>query len=219
MAGNPCAKPRGDPGGEEFAKRILILSEGGADCEFFQKLVQIRALNDCQVLRPADGKNFGNRLKSIRSIADPSSTIVLVTDSDDDPAASFADIQHQLQEVGDYGVPPAPLQAAPSPGFPTVVVMLLPKATTPGSLETLLLGPLSAAYAPQRAAVEQFLAGRMAGWSAAKQSKARVACMIASICQDDPSCSVSSMWYEARGFQPLLHHNGFDELAAFLGGL
>ena|SRR2546422_7417096 len=94
--------------------------------------------------------------------------------------------------------------------------MTLPRGDTPGNLESLLLGPLSTKYPQERAAVDKLLGPKVGGWSPGKQAKARVACMIATICKDDPSCSVSSMWYSDRGFQPLLGDDGFNELVDFL---
>jgi len=205
---------------ETYTSRLLIVGEGLADQVFFRQLARHRGIPDLQAAGPAKGKDFTNRLEAMRGFAPETSTIVLVADSDSDHAASFELVRDQIRAVGDYGVPTRPLEVIKGRGAPAVAVLTLPWIDRNGNLETLLLDAMSEKSPTVRVEVDRLIAAtvlRARGIS--KDSKARFACMVACICDDDPSCAASTMWYAAKGFQGLLDHKCFDPITDYLKSL
>jgi len=202
---------------ESYTKRVLVVTEGLADAEFLRKLVQYRGIADLQTTRPARGKDFRKKLEAMRAIVPDTATVLIVTDSDTSYASTFRMIQDQIRSIGDYAVPPNPLVVARAKGVPSIAVLTLPWVDRDGSLETLLLDAMSETAATVVAAVDGMLQAtvrRSRGIS--KDSKARLACTVACVCDDDPSCAVSTMWKASRGFEELLGQRHFDQIAGFL---
>jgi hypothetical protein len=153
----------------------------------------------------------------MRGFAPETSTVVIVTDSDDDSATSFREIQRQIRDVGDYGMPSQPLEVARGRGIPGVAVLMIPWLDRPGNLETLVLDAMSDANPAVLAEVDKLLGDTVkTARSIAKNSKAQFSCVVACICDDDPSCAISAMWQSSKGFQGLLRHKSFDNVAEFL---
>lgn len=203
---------------ETFEKRLLVLTEGTADAAFFKHLGDNRGIVDMQATRPAGGKDFTRRLRTMRSFAPESSTVLIVTDCNGDAASTFRHIQGQIRNVGDYAVPGEPLRTVRASGVPAIAVVTLPWIDRRGNLETLILEAMSDTYPEVRAEVDRLLevtVGRRRD-SISKDSKACFSCMVACTCDDDPSSAISAMWYNNKGYRDLLAHDAFNNLADFL---
>ena len=203
------------------------MGEGGADFEFFRALIEERNLPDLQAIKPAGGDTFyGRRLQAMKFNRglDQVKTLVLATDSNGDPNAAFAKVAAQVRDAQDYGVPAAPLAVSVSPtaGLPGIAILSLPWINVLGSLETLLLGPLSAKWPGAAARAEDFIVRSATNASGVSgRSKALVACLVAAVCTDDPSSAVSSLWYERKGFRGILGKGdpALDQLVTYLSAL
>jgi hypothetical protein len=143
--------------------------------------------------------------------------VIVVMDSDDDPAQAFQFAQRKIREAGSYGVPVAPLAFKQSPiGIPATMVMTIPWTTEPGNLETLVAKAVPHYFAQEWQCLEVFYHCTSAPrWRVGQQSKMQMACAIAAVWQDDPSCAMSNMWSKSI-FKPLLQHSCFDQIANFL---
>ncbi len=213
-------------GDEIITSPCIAVPEGGADKEFIEKLLDVHDI-DFQVMRDAEGDSkFGQRiqqLKAAKGFRDVD-LIVIVTDCRDDAAETFRDVwKHQLKKLKkgnmkDIKKPTAPWQV--SNGKPRLAVVTLPGPGDTGGLETLLLRAIRARDDDSERAgaeAEAFIADMPTkDLGPEKLSKAHMACTVAALCTDDPSCAVSRMWDDRKGFGPILTDPAFDPLVAFL---
>ena len=207
-------------GAERYVKEHIIIGEGDADKRFFEVLTQHRGCTEYQVANPAGGaSHFVDRLEGLKASPDfgQLSLVVLVRDCDDDPKAAFNDTCRQIAQAG-YLAPAESLNpGGKREGWPAVAVILLPWIDEPGCLETLIYEVMKDEYPAVAAGVESLLDQvPTKDCDVSKRSKARVACMIASVCKDDPGCSVAFMWYSERRFLPLLAKPQFNRIADHL---
>jgi hypothetical protein len=224
MAEYDCRHPGPPAPREEFDGPNLVIAEGGADCEFLKRLFARRGITSCKLARPAKGKSdFTPRLELILNFSANLSaikTVVLVRDCDVNPASAFKEIQDQVRAAGRFGVPTAPLVKASASGVPDLSIVLIPAATTPGCLETLILEAVRAKWPDVYKRAEEFISlGPTAGADVSSRSKALMACVIASVCLADPSCAASRMWDAKKGLLPLLDYTSFDWLADYFAAL
>ncbi len=216
---------------ESIESTCIVIPEGGADkVEFIDKLLHAHEVEVFQVMREAEGDGkFGQRiaqLKAARGFRDVE-LIVLVTDSGDSAAKKLRDMwKTQLRKLRrgtmkDIKKPAAPWQV--SSGKPRLAVVTLPGPEDIGGLETLLLGAIRARDEDSEQAVtgaEAFIADMPTkDLGPEKLSKAHMACAVAAICEDDPSCAVSRMWETRKGFMPILTDTAFDPLVTFFRDL
>jgi len=140
----------------------MILCEGPEDVCFFSTLISERGLPNFHVAHTAEGRNdaggnsrFGSKLRALRvsqSFRRNVKKVLVVTDSDEDQAASFARVCAQLIAVG----LPAPAQIGEiAQGAPAICVLTMPRVGT-GNLECCLMEAASATHPQTTAFVEQF---------------------------------------------------------------
>jgi len=215
----------------------LILCESGADAGFLRALIAARGLPAFDVRtsynprRPdADGNGntfFGETLVSLAvplSVA-PTKHIVVATDADDNPGATFQLIVDQIeraktQEPSLSGLvaPNAPF--AVSAGNPTLSVFLVPGVGKTGNLECMVYEASSAALTQNAVHVETLAASTgVNGWPSGKQGKMKLGALFGCSHRSAPDINVGRIWSRNAGHLVPLDHAAFDELAAFLGTL
>lgn len=197
------------------------MCEGFADKAFFSRLIQERGLPSFDIPFPncetKGGRgHFSEMLKAIRASSKYSqlSAILIVSDNDNNPDASFREVQEQIQIATGYPVPNTPMQVAKAAGQPAVLVMMLPWTHIPGCLESLCRKVWAREQGATMACVGEFL--RCAGvtnWDEIqKRDKAAVQFFISGSNQEDPN---KSLRYLIEGRNALLSMNDdeFNEIA------
>ena len=204
----------------EITKPRVIVCEGEGDVAFFTHLIRKRDLAPFQVL-PAGGKSGYGRVLTALSAGtgfDRVSGILVVGDNDLDPLAAFDNIQEQIRAAGGYGVPDRPGEPRKSPGFPAVVVMMIPLEERVGCLETLLTEAAYEITPDLKTCVDAYAACTHAdAWNEVQQSKMKLQCLISALCRSDPQTAVRYAWNRKEDIIPL-DRPCFDQLADFLRG-
>lgn len=209
---------------ESITSARILLCEGSGDRSFFQELIAVRDLPDFYVthpipeIHPGGRGGFEQRLRSFRVTPgfDQVTGIIVVSDNDNNPNASFADVRRHIHGAG-YVSPNHPFLVAA--GQPAVAVMMLPSEGTPGQLETLCLESVKAAWPTQFQCAETY--GECAGigaWTQGKQERARLRALISHICRTDPNSSLTHLWSDGRELVIPLNHDCFNDIVDFLGG-
>jgi len=204
----------------------LMICEGPNDRAVFDALLDARAIAGFEIAYPSKaetqtgGRNgFADLLVALKLQRGISNIqrLILVSDSDANPANSFRAVTSQIQTAGDYGVPPSELHFVPSlSGLPEVAVFMIPDTNTPGQLEDLCL---QAAYR-RRSDLQPPLntyctAVVQSSWSANRESKMRLRVLMASH-YHKPNVGLRQAWNARPG--PLIPLNDpcFDRLVNFL---
>ena len=215
----------------------IILCEGAQDASFFRHLIGERRLppfyiaypwdkedaTDLQgVRRPGGRQGFHSRLASLKFAdkLEEAMGILVVSDSDADPKASFQEVREQILEVDGCAAPNRPSTAARGAGvLPPVAVAMIPSGDTPGSLETLCLESMSQRWPDVARCVDAlFVCAGLEDWPQTKREKARLRAMLACACKSDPNTSLVHAW-SGDGRPPdliPLQHPVFDGIAEFL---
>ena len=150
--------------------------------------------------------------------------IVIVSDNDEDPNASFDNVCAQIANSNPeatppvvYGVPDQPLKM--EAGTPsTISVLMLPWTGEKGNLELLCLEAASNAANPIAVCVDQFaLCTGVDAWPGTKQSKMKLNSILASQNKKDPMIGLGNVWRDNRSLIPLTDPC-FDRIADFLKG-
>jgi len=204
----------------EITKPRVIVCEGEGDVAFFTHLIRKRDLAPFQVL-PAGGKSGYGRVLTALSAGtgfDRVSGILVVGDNDLDPLAAFDNIQEQIRAAGGYGVPDRPGEPRKSPGFPAVVVMMIPLEERVGCLETLLVEAVYEVSPDLKTCVEAYVACTHAdAWNEVQQSKMKLHSLISALCKSHPQTALRYAWSQPEEIIPL-DRPCFDQLADFLRG-
>lgn len=211
----------------EFTKEWLILCEGSGDKAFFKELIRKRQLPDFQVqfpLREEDGTGgwtkYGRFLRDQKvneGFRQNVKAIIITADNDDDPPGRFQEISRQIRQAG-YNAPNQPLELSRAQGQPDLVVMMLPTDGASGCLEHSLL---RAAYSKWNIenAIDNYIGQTPANrWLPNKQAKARMQCLIATTCMQNPNTPLSFLWDRAEDYHIPVDHGSFNDLANFLNG-
>ena len=205
-------------------ERRVILCEGKGDKVFFERLIANRGLPQFTVIYPNDQREtapggrsgFPQRLKALQVESGFSNImgILVTSDNDEDPNRSFGDIQAKLREAGGFGVPVQPSIAARSQdGFPTVVVLMLPRTGQQGNLETLCLPAIYDRWPNIKTCLDEFaMCAGVEAWPIGKASLMRLRSMIAAVCRSDPNTGLPYAWSRTEELIPL-EHNCFDHIA------
>jgi uncharacterized protein DUF3226 len=164
----------------EFEKPWLLLCEGDDDKKFFDRLIAARNLSDkFYVQFPGHGGRscFGKYLDTVFQTSETFKTnvraVLIVSDNDTNPHESFSEIQSELGKSGGYAVPSNERLVAKAPGFPDIVVLMIPIGKS-GNLETLCL---EAAYDKWclKSHLDLFISSTPSNtWGIGMQSKARL---------------------------------------------
>jgi hypothetical protein len=213
---------------EPFDSRpYTLLCEGVGDLRFFASLFDQRGIGkDFTVRVPVingevgGGRSqFGRYLSSLyldQSFTDNVKALLVVSDNDDDPAQSFAEVKQQISLAKTFAVPAAERTVARLDSSPAVVVLMLPMGGIVGNLESLCL---LAAYSkwPIKGVLDIFVSKTSpAKWPFGKQAKMRMQTILASINDKQPDTGFAGSWRQALKHQVPLDHPCFDEVVQFL---
>ena len=157
--------------------------------------------------------------------------IILLQDTDDSPMVAFKELRNQLRRVNkeqagsvaDIATKPNDFLTPFIGGFLIISNKKIPILFAsvpfgkPGCLETLILPSVEKAYPEYKNCLDRYeTCCNIDNWPVTKQHKMRLACLIATICQKDPTCSVSNMWSTKHKFRELLtDQESFGEIIDF----
>ena len=212
----------------------IILSEGDGDEAFFRHLIAARGILNVEVQKrpkpdtpeeriPDGNSGFGKWLTALapQTGIDKHAGILIATDNDSDPEASFRAIQKQIKLARGYGVPDAPgAIKASQDDKPPVAVLVLPGDGELGCLETLCLK----AALDRRRKLAKCIRGYLqcigtADWTVSNKAKLRMRCLLAAACKKNPNTGLPFAWTKEKG-RPEdlipLKHRCFDRVADFL---
>lgn len=203
----------------------LIIGEGSQDEAFLRHLLQNRNILGYQVgfPSPEDSSSggrggFGKVLSGLRVRPDFKNirAVVFVSDNDENPVASFSEINAQITEAGSFSVPTQPLNVVQTADHPDLVAFMLPSTNQIGCLETLCLPAALEAWPNLRPCIEEYSRCTDVGtWPKSKQSKMQLRCLFSAACKTDPNTSLVYAWSRNPPLIPLEHHS-FDQLVEFL---
>ena len=214
---------------ETFERPWLLLCEGRADKMFFHKLIghynifpgQFTVLFPGQKSRDGGGRGkIGSWLSTIyvasQTFRENVKAVLIVSDNDDDPAASFLEVQAELRKAA-FGVPANERTVARNGNQPAIVVLMIPM-DEPGNLETLCVRAAHNKWNLQ-APLEQYLdATPAATWRPGKQSKMRMQVILAATCETKPDTSLAHHWQEREEFHIPIGDPTFNEIVRFMRG-
>lgn len=209
-----------------FDKDWLIVCEGGSDKAFLAELIRVRGLPQFNIyypLRRGDDSGgwtkFNRFLSGIQLLEDfkkATKAILVVADNDDDPPTRFGEIREKVQSAG-FNAPTEPLKVARTAGLPAIVILMVPMGGAPGNLETLLLPPALSRWTGLAAPLDAFLSGSPANdWEDRRKAKAKMRCVLASTCKQDPNTSLKYLWGRADEFHIPVTHPSLDPIANVL---
>ncbi len=218
---------------QPFKSNRLILCEGIEDAAFLRELIRRRRLNPFDV-RPV--KDVGD-VAGISGFADALvasitvtgfrqiNRLILIADSNSHWRTSFWKLREQIEQAnahpdvfGRFEIPSNPFEM--SGGHPRLIILLNPRPTSKGALETLLWEVLGSQYARVKDCIDDVCQcvgiDRGSGkWPQAKLDKARVHTAIALINRLNPSIGLGLLWGHYPNLIPVTDH-AFDELATRL---
>jgi hypothetical protein len=217
-------------GDNEIKSTRVILCEGAGDAAFLKHLINSRGLPGFYITYPAHTQpheqggrdGFKSRLKALklaRGFKDVTD-IVVISDNDSSPAASFSRVQELIEEAGDFAIPDAPRQVAGTD--PRVYVFMLPTENVAGQLETLCLRSCTDRWPVVAACVagyEQCNADYFRRWTNNGHiEKMRLRVFLASLCDENPNTSLVHAWSRHVEMIPL-NHDCFNDIANFLSSI
>ena len=210
--------------GDKKASR-LILCEGTHDVAFFSRLLDVHGISNYRIAAPQDPGGVPGFGRALRAIATSSEynlveRILIVADNDENPKAQFRKVRDEIQNSGHrYGIPDrSRLLTKSDDGLPSVEILMLPKNSEPGCLETLLLDPIYSQAQQVQPALDKYCGVTgIDSWSPSKSAKARLRIMVASLNRQNPDLSLAWIWKERRtaAFIPLSGPE-FVKLASYL---
>lgn len=212
-----------------FDRPWLLLCEGVSDKRFFDQLIRCHNISPDQfdVYFPSRyGQDGGGRGKfgpwlsttyeTSESFRENVKAVLIVSDNDDDPAASFAEVQAGSDRAA-FGAPNDERIVAQKNDHPFVIVLMIPM-DEPGNLETLCV---LAAYNKWnlREPLNNYVSATPASdWRLGKQSKMRIQAILAATCETKPDTTLANHWQEREEFHIPLDDPAFNEIVRFLRG-
>ncbi|MGO9572630.1 MAG: DUF3226 domain-containing protein [Desulfomonilaceae bacterium] len=209
-----------------FEKPWVLLCEGESDLRFFNRLIEDRELDsrfyvqfpDRGEHRTGGRTNFGWWLQENRTVSETFRTkveaILVVADKDDDEAESFGIVQQQILTSG-FPVPLAECTVAKAPGFPSIVVLMIPMDEA-GNLETLCLHAADSKWNLADPIARFIIETPANGWRPSKQSKMKLQTTLAATCETCPDTSFTHHWFQREEYLIPLDHSCFNSVADFL---
>ncbi len=131
------------PGLKQIEATKQLLVEGRDAEKFFEALIKAMALYDLQIQNFGGVDELQGFLKALVRSGEfkaKVSSLGIVRDAEDNPAAAFQSVCGALRNVG-LAVPTQPQRAAEL--YPRVSVLILPDSSTRGMLETICLRAIS----------------------------------------------------------------------------
>ena len=196
--------------------KYFIVTEGMGDAKFIDRLLELRDISTCGVGCPSaetaksGGKNaFADYFRAIQLARTRIDSVELggllvMGDSDDNPAKAYSDI---VSALSDAKLP------TPEKEFTTkvhadgfkVAIYLIPTQGETGNLEKLLLKALFAARPELEDCIEKFseCSGGLRSANENTLSKMRMSALAAAFCEDNPWCSVANMWSDPKNPVPI----------------
>jgi hypothetical protein len=207
-----------------YLRPKLILGEGKADQNFFYELFRAHDLQGFQSDYPVIGRDHTGGVSKIGAylniIGGIGSTFLptvkrLVVAVDNDNEEAFSGARGQLT-IANYNLPDNPKEFVRTDGKPDVAILLVPE-NPPGCLETLCYAAAATKWNPLVRPLETyFLATQAVNWSATKQAKMKVQCMLASTCEPNPGVSLHDHWQRDDQYQIPVTDPSFQSIVDFL---
>lgn len=211
---------------------FLIVCEGKSDWAFLKHLIEFHGITGFTFAYPerdeatgtgGNGKSsFHEALDTIKTIRgrEKLSAILILGDSDNDPAEALRFIQRQIRLSEGYGTPVTFNTPAQAGDTPPIIISTLPSNERRGNLEALVLDAIPSTLPDVWQCLEDYFECSPASeWeNENKQWKMKMQCVIAAICFDDPTCAMSYIWSKPT-FRALLRHQCFMPLVDFLRDL
>jgi hypothetical protein len=221
------------PKREEFRQTRFVLGEGYEDASFVRALVAARGghlsfdvsptIDIGEVGGDSGFENAVIRCEPITGFTEVSDVVIL-SDNDDDPAASFANVCDQIENARNNGDLARNWGQATTPvnktaGDPSMSIWMWPSDGQNGCLETLLWQVVQNTQAKNAACVDAALQCSGADkWPTSKLDKARIRCFLSLVCRKNPGITLGTLWRDAPNLIPL-NRNEFDPFYDFLCGI
>lgn len=226
----PVQQPMGRTNDFVVSSPNLVICEGSADQQFLQNLIRVHRIAGFQVEfarpDPSDPTGGHSKFRSfLQSLAlplggtNPLENIILVSDNDQNPTASFRNICKQISDSGLFNAPSRPLRRARKHRKSGIAlfVMMIPWSGESGALEHVTSRALNNTYPDaKRCAESYYQCMDIQNVTDNKRAKILAQCMVTTLSRDDPNCGVSYMWRSKNGFQHLLRHRTFNRIVRFL---
>lgn len=219
---------------EKFNQARFALCEGNEDAALVRALAEsiprnikpfdVSPVNDLCDKKGKDGFEDAIIGSDILTGFDGVNDVVIISDNDDNPAASFSAVRAKLKNAIDEGnvqrqwaLPEAPgVRVA---GSPSVSIWMWPRADQPGCLETVLWEIVLRKYPQQAACVETAVGCSGASqWSISKRDKARIRCFMSLVVKKNPAMTLSLAWRDQPQLFPV-NSKEFTPIARFLSAL
>ena len=212
---------------EEFTLPRLIVCEGRADAAFLRALIAARGLPEFNIRNPEDrGPSSAGGIDQIGALmsgfaimpgfADLQSILIIV-DSDLDPAANFQKVRQQIINVDTYRfeAPDNPLDQTTR--LPKVSIALVPWHDEPGNLESFCLTAAKSASPAVATCVEEFAncSGAAAWTDVTKLGKMKLRSILAAQHKRNSFIGLGQIWRDAEHLIPP-NHFCFDRIADVL---
>jgi hypothetical protein len=208
-----------------------IVCEGPADREFFNSLIRIRGINNCEAdcaRADKDQRCLGRTgitptLRGLKGFAeiepDRIRGVIIAVDTDHDPRQRLREIIGFII-AGDLNSPNDYLEIrrhGKGSEF-DIAILGIPWGNRPGNLDLLLFEAMRTSHADLMAPLDDFCdrtRARNGHWAIGPKSKMRLRCTLAASYEDDPGRSLSYLLQSKTN--PIdLNHNVFDAIAEFL---
>lgn len=205
---------------KEFTKEWLILCEGEEDKAFLSELIRLRGLPEFQIEFAGGWTKYGthlNKIKEVESFKQNVKVVLVISDCDDDSRKQFNRVCRNITSDSDFGVPRNPQEKSViKNGMPPIVILMIPIDEKTGGLEGTIL---KAAYSRFRVKtkLETFIGTMPSGkWKRNPKDKARIRCLIATTCKEDPNTTLRWLWKRKPCYHFPVTHKSLDRLADFL---
>jgi hypothetical protein len=163
---------------------------------------------------------FGRYLSSIsvdQGFIDNVKAVLVISDNDDDPDASFAEVQKEIRSSKIFPVPDAEMTVGKIAGAPDLVVLMLPMGGAIGNLESICLQAAYSKWPQVSPHLDTFVVGTPPNlWTHGKQSKMRMQCILAATNDRQPGSGFAGHWRQDRQYQIPLDHPCFDDVSDFI---
>lgn len=215
-----------------FLQPKFILTEGAEDAAISRVLITARGLQSFDVSPTIDlgdiGGNAGFEEAAIRcgpiTGFSAVTSIVIVSDNDDDPTAAVKAIHDQIEKARaegnltrNWAVPETSSSIAL--GDPSVAVWTWPAPGKPGCLETLLWEIVLKRHAEDAACIDAACkCAAIDGWPKSKLDKARIRCFISLNHRRNPAIALANLWRDNPALIPL-NDPIFNEYSTFLASI
>ena len=208
----------------------LILCEGYEDAAFFKRLIAVRGLPPAIVIEAGGNTVFRKALNDFKvsktRVFNSLEKILVVADNDEDPAASFANVRTQIEQMfGNGTAPNAPLQkkVTRSPTLQIEIsVLMVPWTGEKGHLEKMCVEAARESNRQIGNHVDTFLdLIHAANWAnESRHGKAWLRTNLAARSDRDPFVALGDVFNDPR-YQPLIpvDHPSFNPIADTLRAL